>query len=325
LSDKIRPFKIEELKGYLLYPGDIFWQRKSGPIKIAHAGDPVKIQDLQKYTKAGNSLQIHWLINEKKVEQACNYINALKMKIFDHEKIKDREIIFEWFSRNFYDDKIESSLLELAVIGHKEFYDFEESFTAKCSDTSVELFRRCSVLASLNVLFAISFGFLDYDFLRDLYHVTYLFDYAFEKEGYSYSLLQASELERIAGQEGRNLLKVGAELTIFDQHPYASKSFAELDFYQIIINKSLFELIEKHHEKFDGRGFPAGINEHEMSLLESIIVFTAAAIPYDGEVFKQNDGRGYIRKTLSSMSSEMLSNSFKKQIDFLFARPKAAA
>jgi hypothetical protein len=98
-----------------------------------------------------------------------------------------------------------------------------------------------------------------------------------------------------------------------------------MDFYQIIENKNLFELIEKHHEKFDGKGFPTGINEHEMSLLESIIVFTAAAIPYEGEEFKQNDGRGYVRKTLSSMSAEMLSNSFKMQIDSLFVKPKAVA
>jgi len=325
LQDKIRPFKIEDLKGYILYPGDIFWQKKSGPLKIAHAGDPINPKELEKYLKINQTLKIHWLINEKKVEIACKLIQKIKETNFDHIKAMERQILFDWFTENFYDDKNESTLLELAIIGHREFYKFEEGFTNKCSETSVELFRRCSVLASLNVFFAIAFGYLDYSFLSDVYHITYLFDYSFEREGYSYNLLQASEFERISGQDGRNLLKEGSELAIFDQHPYSSKSYAEMDFYQIIENKNLFELIEKHHEKFNGKGFPVGISEQEMSLLECIIIFTAAAIPYEGTEFKQNDGRGYIRKSLSAMSSEMLSNSFKKQIDDLFVKPKAVA
>ncbi len=305
----LREISCTELENSIFSPGDIFWVKKSGArIKILGSGDVIDHEYLKKFDGRANGLQANIIADISVVGDAMKLFLSLSHARTENERIERRMELMRWFKNIFWIGSHRGSLLDLVKIGTEVFYKLDVDTSQRLTSASNFLFKRSALVAPMAVFICLGMGYLDFNFLRDLYHLCFLFDFALDRQGLSYNLLKATELERRKSGDGIACLFLGdnpgPELEAFQFHPRKGMLEAKELCSKHFTDPNLINLIMKHHERVNGKGFPFGINEDEMSDLDTIIIFLNHLISYDELSYSRNDGQQFLKNQLECESGE---------------------
>lgn len=296
--------------------GEIFWTMSSGKkITLFHPGDWIRKSYLKKFVDAGKTIEISPEVNDSYCVKGLELFRALKEAEEEQVKAELRDNIIEWLSSGYWNGEEEVGLLDLAFVFEQIFYEFNNEEEEILFAMSGDLFKRSSVVSSLLVSMAIVMGYTDFELLKDLYHLTYLFDVSLDETILSTNIINALEQERMSPQSWHGDLNE-AELEVFKAHSANGVDKAFKFFESRISNPGLMHFIETHHERINGKGFPLGLVEGEISDLEGLIIFINNRFPYNNLEMKSGDAKSLIRDLMekSEHVEAVLTNRIKKMI-----------
>lgn len=222
------------------------------------------------------------------------------------DKVNTRKKFLGWFKRNFWDEEIEVSILDLVITVHAAFFKLPGDVCKNLLDTSVVIYNRSMLVASLSVVVGMMMGHYEYEVLTDIYHSSILLDYGLLGSEFNYHIMKACELEHTKPGEGISYLEKNAtkdDLDFFLYHPNIGAQQARMDCEPIAAIGNIYSVIEKHHELIEGRGFPAGLKMGELAEIEQISIFLDHLIPFDLDRYKVDDGVGFFAKLVKQAPS----------------------
>lgn len=287
----------QEVLSWVLAPGDVYWMRSSGSSRIVNTGQIVNQELISKFQNK-NVLQVDFKFSTQKeiIESLINLFKNLQNEKFEANKVQISKKIL----KNFFLSETENiPFLEILYTCQRSFYSFTPEQTEKLRAIDLALFQRSSLVSGLIVYLALGLGYLDFSFLKDLYHTCYLIDYGFSHQQVSTTLLKALEEDRRSEINGIEFLEEkGLKSECFKNHPVKGNSMAKDDFNQIIVNKELFSLITLHHENFDGTGFPLRLNEKDLLDLETLFILINKLTSYEWREIIKGEGKDFVEKSL---------------------------
>jgi len=296
--------------------GEIYWTMSSGKkITLFHPGDWIRKDYLQKFLSAGKEIQIDTILNEDYCSKGLGLFEKFLECEEEEEKAEYRDAIISWICDGYWNNEEEVGLADLMFVCEQSFFGFTQEEEQKLFDSSADLFKRSSIVSSLLVSLAIVMGYLDKDLLRDLYHLSFLFDISLDENVLSTNLINALEQERKTPQSWHSSLGEN-EVSVFKSHSEQGVDKAFTFYEEKMSNPGLLHFIETHHERINGLGFPLGLNEGEISDLEGLIIFVNNRFPYSDLKLRSGDASSYLR-ILMEKSEELeavLTNRIKKII-----------
>ncbi|MEI8345954.1 MAG: hypothetical protein WCG27_00695 [Pseudomonadota bacterium] len=301
-TEKI-PVSFGDMAYSLLATGDIYWVKVNQQlVKIFYAGDYLLPDIIEKFKKGNRVLVIDQIANVGLINSGITEWEKFKKADNDLEIFKHRKSILFWFSQVYWSGEKRGSLLDLAILGQKEFYSFAPEITEKLKKIGLDNLKRSFLYSALAVYIALAMGHTDYRFLKDVYNVCFLLDYAFNDDSISYNISQAMEMERKKGGEGQRYLFQNEnptwEFQAFTEHPERGIQNALEECLTYFSNPDVIQVILRQHERMDGSGFPTQTNESELSDLENIIIALNHLVPYQHLDYQHGDGQSYLRNSL---------------------------
>ncbi|MCK5074431.1 MAG: hypothetical protein KAQ98_13455 [Bacteriovoracaceae bacterium] len=297
-----------ELAKYRFAPGDVYWVKMNGKlVRLLTVGDYIDREFIQKFTSGNMSLMLDRIINEDYLNDGISILEGMRKGRSIKERASSRTEFIDWLNDVFWSGEKEGSLIDLIILGEKVFFAFEDEFAEKLVSGNTEFFTRSALMGILNVIFAINMGYMDDKLLCDIYNLPFLVDYFMHVDGYAFDLIRALEMERKSSGNGREWLEFKgdkmAEHNMFFEHPDKSARLVLEDCKKYFHSEEMVSLIEKHHERMDGSGFPEGIYESELSDLETLFISVNQAISFKLE-FVFGDGKKYLKNIIAAMDED---------------------
>lgn len=289
-KDDLQIIPINDLKQYRFCPGHLYYFSSIHKkfIFMLQAGDLIEDSFINRYANAGlESFYILKFIHLDNVEKYKTHLNSIKLAEKENVRWVERNELIKLF-KSCYIMKPHSSFLDVIVAIDSTFSKLDLSVYHEYSKLSEVLLKRAMICSSLSVLIAITVGFLDYGFLQDIYHVSFLKDYGLIGDSFNFSVLSACEQERISPGTGKDFFNDSEKLlNFFVSHPEMSFEKVHAKFIKIFNYPELTEAIRTHHELSDGTGFPKGLHYAAISDWESIISFSEYITPYQEITFSK--------------------------------------
>lgn len=286
---------------------------------ILRAGDYIDQEFVDKYTHKGMS-SFHAL-EVAKTEEISLYRSlfaSLKNTMNEKERLRFSQNILKQFGTDFWKDS-QVSILSYSLTCFEQFYNLPDNVVEKYKNTSLTLYSRAMISASMSIITCFAHRITDLAFIKDLYNAIFALDYGLlEEESFSYAVISACEAERNAPGTGivklQSINRSAAEITFFRNHPTKSAEFIETmkDRFQ---NPEVIDIIRYHHEKGDGSGFPNEISYSGISDIETFQMFCDYIVPFNEHIYKKGDG-AVLRQEFEKLKNndEMLSLPVNKVI-----------
>ena len=258
---------------------------------MLQAGDFIEESFIKKYEKGGfKSFYILNFINEENIEKFKYHLSQLKIARKEADRWAERNAIVDFFKLNYVITQ-KNSFLEFVIAFTESFSKVPEGTFERFLVTSDILLRRSLINACFASFIALTVGYMDFQFVQDIFHAALLKDIGLLSEKFNYSVLKACELERKNPGNGRSYLAdKESSLSFFENHPYESVKVVESELKDIFNYDEVIDSILFHHELSDGSGFPKGINYLSVSDWESILNLVEYITPYEEIIFsKQGD------------------------------------
>ena len=267
----LKEVSIEEVLAMNLARGDIFVKTSNDNIfRLKRAGDYLEDDWKEKIKKASSLFES----TSSKIDQRA----SLNFRLKKWMEVEDPEV-FEIELKNLLKE------IQTQIQSHASLFDlclsFFETFKPNLKiiqhfqDRHVILYRRAHIVATLSSVFALSCGYHDPRFIKDLYQVAWVIDYGLVSEDFSYWVALACQAERKKAGAGLEFLQSKnaspSEIQLFNTHPLLSfeksSELLQLQFPEMLSS------VVRHHEKKDGSGFPHSIPYSFISDWEAILVF----------------------------------------------------
>ena len=294
--------KFEDGISSLFAPGDIYWERLDGRrVCILKYGCLVRRKFLKRFKK----LIYQDSVDHDAVEALRSILKDLKNAIFMPDKIKARKALLAFISRYYRTKGAASNTLDFIVGFEKEFYSLPRSIEEELLNYSDELFKRGVMLGALIVSYAVLMGYLDGEFLKELYHCGIVANFFLVKGGVSTKEIDSLEDHR---QKGLNEGLKGL----------VEKLKSDEGFEEVIKNKRVKNLLAYCFEKINGKGVPNGLNDNEITDLEALFIFSFNAIPFKSLVSKVGDGESLFLNIEKATCDEFISVRLRKLVESSF-------
>jgi HD-GYP domain-containing protein (c-di-GMP phosphodiesterase class II) len=295
-KEQLETIKIEEIEKINISPGHLFYlSAKLGkPFLMLRAGDVITNEFIDKYKKKGfNSFYILYASNRETIDQYKAKLQNLKTLVYEKDLIETKTKIVNDFRDTFILGIKESNTLDFYIAYFETFNRNAPSIHHEIMESSVSLYTRSLQLSAFSVVLSLMSGYHDFNFLQDIYNASFLLDIGIIGSSYTYTIAQACEGERYKPGSGITYLQkksTPAEVEIFEKHPITSRERALSELHESFNYKEVLNLIEVHHEKTNGTGFPAKLTSSEISDWESVVIFLDFVIPFSDVIFEKNDG-----------------------------------
>ena len=320
----LEEISFEELERGVFCPGRLYWIKRNGrPLKLLEVGEVLDHEYIAKFKRQDALLKIYRISNLGVVTEGKMLLQAFKNAESEMKRVELREELLKWFKSIYWDGSRSGSLLDLVRVTVERFYNFDEKTSNHLREASILLYKRSALVGAFGVMTALALGYLDYKLLSDIYHLCFLFDYSLDHNSLSFNLLNAIELERQRSGKGVACLFLGEnpgpELEIFQSHPMKSFEITMKECQAIFHDPHLLRLILRHHEKINGKGFPLGLNEHEMSDLELMIILINHIVTYENLDYQLNDGKGFYRHLIMFYEHKGIDEFFSLRLKHLIS------
>lgn len=318
---------LEDIRVSQFAVGDIYWVKKFGKrVKIFSSGDYVNSEYLAKFIGRNLKIELEWFSNIQVINDGLELFTKLRdaneePEFAERKKNDIRLEIMAWANSNYWQENTNSNFLDLVIACEKSFFELPTEVSVRLSETSLLLLKRSSAVASVSVMYAITCGYTDYNFLKDLYNICYLYYFGIENDSLTSSMLQALEKERVASSSGINFLKDFSDkktMEMFINHPdRCLEKIKKLPLLNIE-NKSLLKLISFHQEKINGQGFPNGFNAFEMSDIELIAIIVNQSIEISEVPYVRGDGNSILKNILERVPDISFNRRIVKMVECVF-------
>jgi len=316
----------QELLKYKFAPGNVFWIKKNNKlVRILKTGDYMDSEILYKYMNKCAPLVLERLINVKWIEEVFEHFMDLKHAKHLNEQIEARAKILKLIGKVYWHGLAEGSLIDLINLGEKVFFKIPPNVTRELYQGEMNFFKMNALTGIVSVLFSLTVGYMDFEFLEDIYHVSFFVDYSLIEKKLDWTMKEAIVLEVETPGEGVKELSKQADkenLNRFVSHPGQSYIGVKEKIKDLFNTKDCLNLLTKHHEALNGLGFPYGLAENQLSDLETIIISSSRCFQLDQELIL-GDGKEFlkdIRKFISNRISVALKSCFESQGDSNISR-----
>lgn len=276
---EMKEINIDEVLAMNLAGGDLFIQTTGQRIfRLKRAGDFLDNEWKEKIKKHPKIFQRSY--SNAEVIKALSF----RLKRWMEEEDPERFEIELKFLLKELQEQIHShaTMFELSI-AFFEVFKPDQAIIQQFQDSHVILYRRAHLVATLCSVFALSCGYHDPRFVRDLYQAAWVLDYGLVNPDFSYWVALACQAERVRAGSGVAFLREkGAsqkEIDLFLTHPVLSLEKAQSEL-TLAFPEILTSLI-RHHEKRDGSGFPNSIPYCLFSDWEALLVFSDQFVAYD--------------------------------------------
>ena len=134
---KLETFSYAELRETRLSPGVVYWPKRSGnTVKILGPGDFIDKEYFEKFEKQEIILKIDRITSPDIEAQGKIIFVSLRNAKNEKLRVCQRDKIIKWFGDIYWTGDIEGSLLDIANVGLKVFYRFDDNLTLDLKDSS---------------------------------------------------------------------------------------------------------------------------------------------------------------------------------------------
>ena len=316
-SVDISAFKVNSFADSHVF---LIFEKVKKPFIILRASEVITQGFLKKYH---NSKLFVLKVNSKK--------SKFKLKsLLTELRYAEDELTRQEVSKEILDTSIDigqskqESILGVCVEYFQAFYSLPKKYLLEQFEQSSALNQRSLVVATFAVMIAIKDKNVDFNFLKDLFTISFHLDSGlYQGKNLNHYLINACERQRVYA-DGRDYLRLcnKSSLKHFISHP--EKSYDFLKSLEVFIqNKDLIEIVRLHHELEDGSGFPRGTKHQVLSSIEEYIALADGLVSFDVRDFTEGDGHIYGQE-LTKLSSKVKSYVAKK-FNFAFNAKKEAA
>ncbi len=304
--------KLIELKiapGHLLY----FPANSDRAFLLLRAGEFVDKDWIDRYRDKGlSTFYVYNIINEELINEGKLLFEKLKNAQLEEEHYVARNLILKWFNDYYWNGSKDCSTLDFVMTCYKTFSRFEEKTVNTLKDTSLILYNHAHQVASFSTILALVMGYMDYEFLSDIYHGSFLLDYGLMGDKFTYNVAKACEQESEMPFAGHTYIKQrvakGPEYQTYLNHAELGYLLASRDCKDVAYSLDIFSLIRKHHEMGDGRGIPFKLHRGVIAEWESIPLFMDHAVPMNCDEYKLGDGSGILKKYINDLVAKESAN-----------------
>ncbi len=235
---------LNDLKGLVLSPGNIFWKQKSGAlVLISSKSDFLNREMIEKLASSNHKLVIENQIDPHLQNEFVELFKAHEKELLIKEKLKWRGQIINLFSNQFSEKNF--TQFEVDQMACAVFSSMTSEEVKHYLDLDIDLFKRSLSIASSYTFCAFLLGYYSDTFLKKLFMETIVSLMSFENIDPPLTL--KSKLEKIRDVES---------LSLEDRH-YLKEVYHE--------KNALLG------ERYDGSGVQS-INMKEMTDLELVFV-----------------------------------------------------
>jgi hypothetical protein len=273
-------------------------------VLLLRAGDYVESAFISKYIEKGMvSLYQLEICSEEDLSEYKMMWAELRAARTQRAQFLLRDSIIKKIAHDFWNSN-EKSFLSFMIACFEEFYVYDIDVLEKYQRLSMVLYSRALLTSAISSLTALCNGYVDHKFVKDFYNTSFIMDYGLiEYEDFNYALSLASESERNIPGSGLSTLekynRSEGEKILFTGHANISYEFA-IQFADRFENPEVLDVIQMHHEKCDGSGFPNGYSYSALSDTETLLMFCDYLIPFQEHIFTVGDGQtilnGYLKQ-----------------------------
>ncbi len=294
-SDGLRALRAEEIAGWELAMGDIFFAPPGGRrVRLKRAGDWL---DEAWRRKVGGSGHLRWrpAVRLDQVARAQELWAAWEAEVEPASREDKLERLGDWLRAGFAGGQL--SLLDWSVACHRMFKP-DAGLVGEYAERHVVLQRRGLHVSALAVLFGLACGYDDPGFLRELHQMAWLLDLGLLDDDFTYRSAAACEKERMRPGSGAASLKAAgaseAELRSFLEHPVRGHARATAEWGPRLSHPALLACILRHHELADGSGFPEGLALSGLADWEALMGVADHLVGYREEELESYAHRGFL-------------------------------
>jgi hypothetical protein len=314
-KEDLETIALSEIKVNSISRSHLFYIPTNGKnaFLLIRAGDFIEQEFVDKYIAKG--MQSVYELHVAEPSEIEIYDSILR-DLDSAKNEKDRQRIGEVLSRKFGQDywqETEKSFLTFALTCFDHYYFLDESAVDKMHKTSMTLYSRAIIGSAISVINCLIHRVVDPYFIKDLYNTVFIMDYGLlDADEFTYTLSIACENERNNPGSGMTYLENSKrsdnEKNIFKMHPKLSAEYIETQ-KEKFFNPEVVDIINYHHEKADGSGFPNGFSYSAMSDMETFLMFSDYMVPFGEHVFQKGDGLNVIKSAFEALSSNEEMNS----------------
>lgn len=281
---------------YKWSPGDLFWHKASGSkVALLRSGDYIDHVRFERLRSRNMKVSFESQVDISYLESGMQIFEELKSADSfkgdkESRKINTRTKFLRWSAPYLWSGENMISLLEIASLFSRAFYELDEQAHHAFSDLPVSLQQRSLAYSSMVCSTALIIGHTDFKFLQDVFHTTLFCDLSLKSESYTYLFEEVLEKERLepgGGIESLTNKNMEHKSNVLEMHPELSKFQAEELLKGIVKNQQLLNLINIHHETLDGKGFPSKLNVHELNDIEKIFLAVGKCLPQKVDLLKK--------------------------------------
>jgi hypothetical protein len=243
-SSQLVELEADVLETWELAHGDIFLCLSENKlVKIKRAGDYLEESWKTKYAKSKKLLTMPLVREEILVDLVTRFKNSKNENHSSHDQ--QEALSFKSIILNSLHSDSKPSMIEFSFVFY-ELFKPDERAVQLLQDSHIVLYRRAHLISSLSVIFAMSCGYDDSDFLRDIYQMGWALDIGLSHKDFSYWVALACQAERMNPSSGINFLQSknasAAEIDLFLNHPQLSADRAP-DYFELKFPELLSALL----------------------------------------------------------------------------------
>lgn len=307
-KESLKTIQLDDLNKFKVCPGQVFYFTKSDfPVLLLRAGDEIDPSWIERYKKKGvENLNLYEVADSENFADIKKLFEQLKNKDSLENDLESIYKVKKWFAEVYYSGTQRGSLLDLIIIGKEIFLKISRGHKEKIKETSVIIYYRSCLVAAFSLFIAMSLGYYDFKVLSDIYNAAFLLDYGLINEKFNYNIFLACQKENENPGEGSRFLKGVSknDFQLFQEHPVNGKNLVVDELKEIFNHVSICNVIKKHHEQKDGKGFPLGLVSSELTDLETLIIFSDMIIPFTKNNFDVADGQEYLKKQIVKLEKK---------------------
>ena len=317
VSVDINAFKVNNFaEGHIF----LIFEKIQKPFIVLRASEVITHEFLKKYH--GTKL---YTLNINSQKEKLNLRSLLTELRYAEDELTRQEVSRELFEVSIQiGQSKEESILGICIEYFTAFYSLPKKYLLEQFEQSSALNQRSLVVATFAVMIAIKDKNVDFDFLKDLFTISFHLDSGlYQSKKLNHYLINACERQRVYADAREYLSQCNKDsLDHFISHP--QKSYEFLKSLEVFIqNKELIEIVKLHHESEDGSGFPIGTKHQSLSSTEEYIALADKIVSFDVRDFIEGDGHTYGQE-LAKLSSKVKSYIAQK-FNFAFNAKEEAA
>lgn len=283
--------------------GDVYWKSPRGKKILMHrCASLITNEQRSRINNNRNQFEFDLKINEpyyRLIKKLLSQLASRSREISERLELQkeSRDELLKNILPCFWFGEEDGELFDIVLAWNEQMNSLPSEIEREMIEKNEDLYKRSMLIGwTLNV-YALMLGYSDYFYLKEVYNAVFLMDFSLIQKGLS--TLDNDKMEN--------------DVLSWDKGLHAIDSLKSVEYLKEKFKyKSVFRMIERHHEDLSGNG-PLKINRDESMDLESILGHLNRKFGYGHEPFNQYVAKGILAELVKVEES---GHSIKKRTYF---------